>query len=318
MRLTGSGLGCSDWPTCEQDSLVAPLEYHALVEFGNRLFTGVVAAAVIAAVLGSCRRRPRRSDLILWSCGLVVGVVGQVLLGALLVRTELDPRFVMGHFLLSMVLLWNAAVLDVKARIPGADPGDSADALAEPIGGDHRNDFKHDLWTRMILRAVFVVGAALLVTGALVTGSGPHAGDTRAERLPLLVREVVRIHSVVAIGLLVLVMTAWMRLRRIRSGGELLGLASSIRERQLLRVAVLLMAQGAIGYAQYFSGVPALLVGIHVAMASAIWIGIVKATYPVTQPRKPEDAIGRVLGDSDDATARKSNATNVAMLVARS
>ena len=338
MRLTGSGLGCPDWPTCEQDSLLAPLEYHALVEFGNRLFTGVVATAVIAAVLGSWRRRPRRSDLVIWSCGLVVGVVGQVLLGALLVSAELDPRFVMGHFLLSMVLLWNAAVLDVKARMPdaditrtsitrtsAADISSSDGALAELVGSDSDSGLKDDRWTRMLMRAVFIVGAALLVTGALVTGSGPHAGDTRAERLPLLVREVARIHSIVAIGLLALVVVTWMRMRQqpTRSGSRLSWLtAGSVRERQLLCVAVLLVVQGAIGYAQYFSGVPALLVGIHVAMASAIWIGIVKAACSATQPRKPENAIGHVHSDSvhsdsaDDATNR-SGATVVATLAAR-
>ena len=111
VRLTGSGLGCSDWPTCEQDQFVAPLEFHALIEFGNRLFTGVVTIAVVLAVLGSLRRAPRYPALIWWSWGLVAGVIAQILLGAVLVLTHLDPRFTMGHFLLSMVLLWNAAVL---------------------------------------------------------------------------------------------------------------------------------------------------------------------------------------------------------------
>ena len=261
VRLTGSGLGCPDWPTCQQDSFAAPLEYHALVEFGNRLFTGVVAAAVVAAVLGSWRRRPRRRDLVVYSCGLVAGVIGQVLLGALLVRTELDPRFVMGHFLLSMVLLWNAAVLDVRARMPD----DAAPVVPRDRGA------------RMLLRAVFAVGAVLLVTGALVTGSGPHAGDTRAERLPLLVREVARVHSIVAVGLLLLVSAAWLRLRSIWPG----------RGRRLLRVVVLLVLQGAVGYAQYFAGVPALLVGVHVAMASVIWIEIVKASHIADRGRMP-------------------------------
>ena len=253
VRLTGSGLGCPDWPACEQDSLIAPLEYHALVEFANRLFTGVVAAAVIAAVLGSWRRRPRRTDLIWWSCGLAAGVLGQVLLGALLVRTELDPRFVMGHFLLSMVLLWNAAVLDVKARRPaagrrGAGPGRGS---------------------ALPLRAVFAVGALLIVSGSVVTGSGPHAGDTRAERLPLLVRETARVHSIIAIGLLILVVWAALRLRS----------APSDAGRRLQRVAALLVVQGAVGYGQYFAGVPAVLVGVHVALASAVWIEIVRAAH---------------------------------------
>ena len=252
VRLTGSGLGCEDWPTCSEDRFVADLEYHALVEFANRLFTGVVALAVIAAVLGSWVRRPRRRDLTVLSLGLVAGVLAQVVLGALLVKTELDPRFTMGHFLLSMVLLWNAAVLDVRARQHPAETGASG---------------ANDPRTRFMLWAVLAVGAILLVTGTLVTGAGPHAGDTRAERLPLLVQEVVRVHGVVALTLLAVVVGTWWRLRRAGAPGQA----------RMGRVALLLTAQGVIGYTQYFTGVPALLVGIHIALASIIWIEIVKA-----------------------------------------
>ena len=251
VRLTGSGLGCEDWPTCSEDRFVADLEYHALVEFVNRLFTGVVALAVIAAVLGSWARRPRRRDLTVLSLGLVAGVLAQVVLGALLVKTELDPRFTMGHFLLSMVLLYNAAVLDVRAR-PGPEPDGSN--RVDPL-------------TRLMLWAVLAVGAVLLVTGTLVTGAGPHAGDSRAERLPLLVQEVARVHGIVAMSLLVLAVWTWWRLRSAHAPAHI----------RVGRVALLLGAQGVIGYTQYFTGVPALLVGIHVALASVIWIEIVKA-----------------------------------------
>ena len=255
VRLTGSGLGCEDWPTCSEDRFVADLEYHALVEFVNRLFTGIVALAVMGAVLGSVRRRPRRTDLIVLSLGLVAGVVAQVGLGALLVLSELDPRFTMGHFLLSMVLLWNAAVLDARARhhLPARAPSE------RPPGGT----------TRLMQWAVLVVGGVLLVTGTLVTGAGPHAGDSRAERLPLLVREVARVHSIVALTLLGMVVWTWWRLRASSSGGHA----------RMGRIAVLLVVQGAVGYTQYFTGVPVLLVGIHVALASITWIEIVKAAH---------------------------------------
>ena len=263
VRLTGSGLGCEDWPTCSEDRFVADLEYHAMVEFVNRLFTGVVAIAVIAAVLGSWRRRPRRSDLVTLSLGLVVGVLAQVVLGALLVKTELDPRFTMGHFLLSMVLLQNAAVLDARAR------GDTGPAVTER---------QPDGLTRLMLWAVLAVGAVLLVTGTLVTGAGPHAGDTRAERLPLLVREVARVHSIVALALLGMVVWTWWRLRT----------AGSTDRWRMGRVAVLLAVQGAVGYTQYFAGVPALLVGVHVALASVVWIEIVKAAHtPAAEAARP-------------------------------
>ena len=273
VRLTGSGLGCEDWPTCSEDRFVADLEYHALVEFVNRLFTGVVAIAVIAAVLGSWRRRPRRSDLITLSLGLVVGVLAQVVLGALLVKTGLDPRFTMGHFLLSMVLLQNAAVLDARAR------GDAGPAVTERRPDDSPLDERRpDGLTRLMLWAVLAVGAVLLVTGTLVTGAGPHAGDTRAERLPLLVREVARVHSIVALALLGMVVWTWWRLRT----------AGSTDRWRMGRVAVLLAVQGAVGYTQYFAGVPALLVGVHVALASVVWIEIVKAAHtPAAAAARP-------------------------------
>jgi len=264
VRLTGSGLGCEDWPTCSEDRFVADLEYHALVEFVNRLFTGFVAIAVMAAVLGSWRRRPRRADLITLSLGLVAGVLAQIGLGALLVKTELDPRFTMGHFLLSMVLLQNAAVLDVRAR----SDIEAAGAAGRPRGSTTTGRLP-DGTTRLMLWAVLVVGGALLVTGTLVTGAGPHAGDTRAERLPLLVREVARIHSIVALILLGMVVWTWWRLRASGSAGHV----------RMGRIAVLLAAQGAVGYTQYFTGVPVLLVGVHVTLASITWIEIVKAAH---------------------------------------
>ena len=267
VRLTGSGLGCEDWPTCSEDRFVADLEFHALVEFVNRLFTGVVALAVMAAVLGSLRREPRRRDLTWLSLGLVVGVLAQVALGAMLVRSELDPRFTLGHFLLSMVLLWNAAVLDVRAR--GDATSTSADHASAVV---EQPPLAPSRFTRSlpVLRwMILAVGGALLVTGTLVTGAGPHAGDSRAERLPLLVAEVARIHSIVALLLLSMVVWTWWRMRTTGSDGHA----------RMGRVAVLLAVQGAVGYTQYFTGVPVLLVGIHVTLASITWIEIVKAAH---------------------------------------
>ena len=271
VRLTGSGLGCSDWPACTEDRFVPDLEYHALVEFVNRLFTGVVAVAVVGAVLGSMRRVPRRRDLAWWSWGLVAGVAAQVGLGALLVATELDPRFTMGHFLLSMVLIWNAVVLDEKAR-DRPEPG------ADGLGGG----------ARLGMAAIVAVGSGLLVTGTVVTGAGPHAGDSRAERLPFLVQEVTRVHGLVAVGLLALVAATWYGLRsRGDRGAEL--------RRKLLAIAGLLAVQGAVGYTQYFTGVPVVLVGIHVALATLIWMRIVQAAItagPWRPVQVPEAAAG--------------------------
>ncbi|MBT5138601.1 MAG: heme A synthase [Acidimicrobiaceae bacterium] len=250
VRLTGSGLGCSDWPNCEEDQFVASLEYHALIEFVNRLFTGVVTVAVILAILGSIRRIPRRPDLVRWSWGLVAGVGAQVVLGAVLVKTDLDPRFTMGHFLLSMVLLWNATVLMHKA----ADP--------TPQSAPPR--------IRQIIWAITITGSVLLVSGTIVTGSGPHSGSDKAEvaeRLPFLVRDVARIHAIVAIIVLIMIAALWQLSSRA-------GLREITRRTKL--VAALLIVQGAVGYWQYFTGVPVQLVAVHITLASLTWISIVR------------------------------------------
>ena len=139
VRITGSGLGCPDWPTCDEDRIVAPLEYHALVEFVNRMVTGLVSVVVIVAVLGSLARVPRRRDLIWLSLGLVAGVLGQIVLGGLTVLFELKPGFVMAHFLLSIVILTNAIVLHHRAGEDDPRPAESGGVRAAVVrpGREH-------------------------------------------------------------------------------------------------------------------------------------------------------------------------------------
>ncbi len=277
VRLTGSGLGCSDWPNCEQDQLVSDFEYHGMIEFGNRMFTGVVTIAVVAAVLGSLRRTPRRADLIRLSWGLVAGVVAQIILGGLLVKTELDPRFTMGHFLLSMVLLWNATVLMHRAGI-GDGPFFSGGWADDHDRGE---DDKH--FMRRLTRGVMAAGAIVLVIGTIVTGSGPHSGSDEAEvaeRLPFLVRDVTRIHSITAIALLLGVAFVGFEAHRRN--------LTNVR-RSALTVLGLVVAQGVVGYWQYFAGVPVLLVAVHITLASITWIHIVRLDLEATLINAPAD-----------------------------
>lgn len=248
VRLTGSGLGCPDWPACDNDNLVAPLEVHPMIEFVNRLVTGLVSAMVIAAVLGSHWRVPRRADLVWLSWGLVAGVLAQIVLGGLVVLYELPPVLVIGHFLLSMVLLWNAVVLHWRA---------SEDK--RPEFGRHR---PHRLGN-----GVAVLASAVIVTGTIVTGAGPHGGDEDAERIDVAVRDAAQIHGTVVVALL-LVLAAQMWWLRTRGAPAHIQFWS----RALLGVA---LAQGLIGYVQYFTGVPVLLVGLHIAGAALLWIATV-------------------------------------------
>jgi cytochrome c oxidase assembly protein subunit 15 len=252
VRLTDSGLGCPDWPTCAEDRVVAPWEYHAMVEFVNRTITGVVSVAVILAVLGSLRRQPRRRDLTWLSVGLVAGVLAQSILGGLTVLFELKPQFVMAHLLLSMVLLANAVVLHHRA--------------AEPEGaGQRRPLVAPEL--RAMGRLVVVAASLVVFLGTVVTGSGPHGGDPDVERLSFDVPDVARAHGgSVMLFLLLTLITLW-RLRRAGAPASLLRAGEL-----LLAVSV---AQAAVGYVQYFTGVPEVLVGVHIAGAAAVWAAAV-------------------------------------------
>jgi cytochrome c oxidase assembly protein subunit 15 len=249
VRLSGSGLGCSDWPNCEQNRLVAPAELHALVEFFNRVFTGLVSIAVMAAVLGSLVRVPRRRDLTWWSLGLVAGVIGQIVLGGIVVLSDLSPWLVGQHFNLSMVLVANAVILHHRAGLP--------DGPTRPIVDDRTVAFG---------RALLVLTTLVIVAGTVVTGSGPHGGDERVESLPFAIHDVARVHGVLVMGLLATVLATGWHLRRSAA-------PAAVLERLEWVLGVLVM-QGTVGYVQYFTGVPALLVGIHVAGATLLWITV--------------------------------------------
>ncbi|HEV2759532.1 MAG TPA: COX15/CtaA family protein [Acidimicrobiales bacterium] len=259
VRLTGSGLGCPDWPTCAENRVVAPWEYHAMVEFVNRTITGLVSVAVMLAVLGSLIRRPRRRDLLWLSVGLVAGVLGQIVLGGLTVLFELKPGFVMAHFLLSMVLLANAVVLHHRAGRPA---GPTRPAVGPDLLG--------------LGRLEVAVAALVIFLGTIVTSSGPHGGDEDAERLPFLLPDVARLHGIaVMLFLAVTLVTLW-RLRRAGADPRILR-----RSEVLLAVVV---AQGALGYVQYFTGVPALLVGFHIAGATAVWVAVLRLHLAFSVP----------------------------------
>jgi heme a synthase len=278
VRVTGSGLGCPDWPTCAQGRIVAPLEYHALVEFVNRTVTGAVSVLVIVAVLAALRRRPYRRDLVWLAVGLVLGVIGQIVLGGLVVLFHLFPPLVMGHFVLSMVLVANAVVLHHRAGWPDGPDGAPAGGGGPVFGGDP---------TLRSLGSWLVVWAAVvLFLGTVVTGSGPHAGSNEGqfvERLPFVVRDVARLHGVAVWILLALALSSVWRAHRDRAPAD-------VQARGGVLLAVL-CAQGAIGYIQYFNNVPAALVALHIAGATALWVavlrfrlGLVSPTAPATTP----------------------------------
>ncbi|MDQ1426475.1 MAG: heme a synthase [Acidimicrobiaceae bacterium] len=261
VRLTNSGLGCTDWPTCEQGHVVTALRYHGMIEFVNRVFTGLVSAVVVVAVLGSLVRTPRRRDLVWLSAGLVAGVIGQIVLGGIVVLTTLNPVAVQGHFIISMALVTNAVVLHRRA---GGEP--PYRLVVPPVVRRHA----------IGVAAAFAVAIA---TGTVVTGTGPHGGDEKAPRFSFAITSVARLHSGAVIVAVVVLLWLVYRLRRT---GWWPALESEVGA--LLFIAVV---QGTVGYAQYFSGVPAFLVLVHIIGALSVWIAalhLVLATTAGVQP----------------------------------
>jgi cytochrome c oxidase assembly protein subunit 15 len=263
VRLTGSGLGCPQWPSCEPGSLTprGESDHHDWIEFVNRTITGLVSVAVILAVLGAARRRPYRRELLLLALGLVAGVVGQIVLGGLTVLFDLWPPLVMAHFLVSMVLVATAVLLHHRAGEPDGE------RVAVVHGA-----------TRRLTRAVTACTAVVVATGTVVTASGPHAGDADVDRLGPDLPDVARVHGIAVVVLLAVLVVALTRLHRDAAPADVRRTATSL--------LVLLAVQGVLGYTQYFTGVPALLVGFHVALATAAWALAVQLFLGVSQRRR--------------------------------
>ncbi len=274
VRLTGSGLGCVDWPACNEERFVDVSTPHAAIEQLNRLFTGVVAASVIAAVLAALLVRPRQRRLVRLALWLVAGVLAQVVLGGIVVLTGLHPLSNMGHFLLSVALMVGAYLLVDAVSSEGQREARelAADAGARSSGRQRTTDLT---WWQLRggpivvgSRIVVVLTLAAIVTGTVVTGTGPHAGDESAPRFDFMITSVVRVHGV-AVWLVVMA-SLWLGYQLWRKGAD--------RRLQhgfewFLFAAVV---QGGLGYLQYFTGVPVTLVAIHVALSIVVWLAALR------------------------------------------
>lgn len=247
VRLTGSGLGCSDWPNCNETKFVDISTGHAAIEQVNRLFTGVVAAAVIVAVSTSVLLRPRSKKITANAALLVFGVLVQVVLGAYVVLTGLNPWSNMAHFLVSIALVSAAYVLVRRVEVL-ITPGES--------------DLFRDKPLRWVL---FAMTCAVLFLGTVVTGAGPHSGAEQATRLGISVKRATQMHSVSVWIMVFVVLVLTLRARKDPARWNREGT-------MMMRLTAALCAQGFIGYVQYFAGVPAPLVAIHVALSVIVWL----------------------------------------------
>jgi cytochrome c oxidase assembly protein subunit 15 len=287
VRLTGSGLGCPDWPKC-YGGTTPPLESHAVIEYTNRLITGLVGFAVIAASVLAFFRRPYRWHLALFGALLPLGVVGQAVLGALVVKHHLAPGLVMSHFILSMMLLDAAFALAWCSRY-------------EPWGRRRSQD-RLGIWA---VRALIPLGQLTILAGTIATASGPHAGAHEGQLVHRFDFEgartlewMVQRHALIATIYGLAAIGTWFLLRR--PGGERRAL------RPLTVVLGLLALQGAIGGIQWWLELPGEIVWAHVAVATGNWLAMLwtVAAAGRLEPRgEPSAALREERGRRAAATA---------------
>ena len=245
VRLTGSGLGCPTWPECTPGSYTpvphqAEPQLNVWIEFGNRLLTFVLviaSAAVIIAVLKS-----KRKDLRGLAIGQFLGIFGQGILGGITVLTDLNPIPVAGHLLLSIILIAGATSLYSRRHTPVV--------FVKPTS-----------LTSKISMAHVAISFIVIILGTIVTGSGPHAGDAQAKRFAFDIRTVAWLHADVVIFLLGITFAFY-----VAQG-------TSAHTKKAIKIfTVIALAQGAIGYVQYFTGIPEILVAAHLLGATLVWI----------------------------------------------
>ncbi len=273
VRLTASGLGCPTVPYCTEDSFfpTPELGIHGVIEYTNRTLTGVLTVVAVASLVAVWRDRPRRRDLLGSAVALLAGIPVQALLGAVTVLTGLNPWTVMGHFLLSMLLVATAVVLHRRSN---ETPGPTAPVVPAPL--------------RLLTRGLLGVVAMVLLLGTIVTGTGPHAGDPKSARMGFDLVVVSQLHA--DIVLLLIGMT-------LALCAALFAVPVPVPVR---RAAVALLAvelgQGLIGFVQYFTDLPVLLVGFHLLGAGLVNVYAVRlyltmrARLPAPYPAVPFQA----------------------------
>jgi cytochrome c oxidase assembly protein subunit 15 len=287
VRLTDSGLGCPTWPKCTDATLTPTRAYaaHGVIEFANRQLTFVLAIVAILTWLVAMARRQHRG----LATAALLGIPAQAVLGGLTVLTHLNPWLVAGHFLLSMTILALTFVLWDRTR-PAAGAGVAAPAA------------------RGLAWAVVAAAAAVLVAGTVVTGSGPHAGDLNASgkvhRTGLDVQSMAQLHADLVMILLGL------------SAGLLALLAAVRAPRAARRAAAVLLAvelaQGVVGYTQYFLHVPPLLVALHMLGACLVWLAALAALSRIRRSEQLAQAVDQQPGERADDRAVDADELQVA------
>jgi cytochrome c oxidase assembly protein subunit 15 len=253
VRLTGSGLGCPTWPECTEGSwtpIASQNQLHTWIEFGNRLLTFALVGASATVLLAVWKSRKDLRWLAIWQ---VLGIFGQGILGGITVLTDLNPIPVAGHFILSILLIAGATSIFLKRNRP-----------VEKIS---------DSWlSKLHIASAFLV----VLAGTVVTGSGPHAGDIKSPRFPFKIQNVAFLHADLVIAMFGITLALFVTAKHI--------------SKEIKVFLVVALAQGALGYVQYFTGVPEILVAFHMLGASLFWIFAwqVRFKFVTNQPIRSE------------------------------
>jgi cytochrome c oxidase assembly protein subunit 15 len=271
VRLTGSGLGCPSWPRCSGSSFVVhgALGVHGFVEFSNRMLTFVLAVVAITTWAAAMRYQPRRTSIRRLASVLLVGIPAQALLGGVTVLSDLNPWVVALHLLLSLALIGVAVVLvrrvDEEDRPPQA-------TVPRPV--------------LILARATFASAWAVLYVGTVVTGSGPHAGDASSPRTGLSPAAVSQLHADLVFLLVGLTIGTLVAFKAVK--------APERAQRAVGWLLVTELAQGVVGFTQYFTNLPVALVAIHVfgaALISAAVTWVLLGTRERGLQRVPVDGV---------------------------
>ena len=256
VRVTGSGLGCPTWPDCVEGSLVPTAaqaeQWHKWVEFGNRLLTFVVGIVALIVFIGGLRVFKRAAKRLLAATPLL-GTVAQALLGGVTVLTGLHPLTVMAHFILSIIIV----ALSVRLWFCASDPVRASDRV-------------HIAYSHLLPIVTF----ALIVAGTLVTGSGPHSGDPDVtHRLPFDLKTIAWLHADILWLFLGILITLWV-IAKVSTH------TLTKNPLQWLRnVSILTVLQGFLGYVQFFTALPEILVILHVIGAVLVWNFVLRLSY---------------------------------------
>ena len=269
VRLTGSGLGCPDWPSCYHHQLQASASFHPIIEFGNRLVTIAITVLIVVTIVAAHLRAPKRRDLVGLSWLLGLGVVADAVLGGIVVYTKLNPYLVSVHMWLSLAMVVVGVVLFHRSKCQYG-PGSRADIASEA--------------TRKVAWLISAIFTLVVMAGTTATGSGPHAGGSQgqlvAKRLPFALRDVVMAHAAIATCFVGLVAAMFIILESVGAPGRLRSAS-----KRLLIVSCL---QGAIGFIQYATHLPPWLVEIHVLGAVSLTMGV--ASFQLSQVARDKEA----------------------------